>query len=85
MPQKTYNYTVLIHPADPDETGYWAEVPALPGCFTQGQTVEQCLDRVKEAIALHLEVLVERGQPIPEEPQREGALVHTVVVPLPAA
>ena len=32
-------YTVILHPAE--EGGYWAEVPALPGCFSQGETVEE--------------------------------------------
>jgi predicted RNase H-like HicB family nuclease len=47
-------FKVLIHPAE--EGGFWAEVPALPGCYTQGETEEQVLDRVKEAIACHLDV-----------------------------
>ena len=32
-------YTVLIHDTEEDETGYWAEVPELPGCCTQGETL----------------------------------------------
>ncbi len=47
-------FKVLIHPAE--EGGFWAEVPALPGCYTQGETEEQVLERVKEAIACHLDV-----------------------------
>ena len=39
---------VLIHPAD--EGGFWAEVPALPGCVTQGETVEEVRSNVREAI-----------------------------------
>lgn len=46
--------TVMIHAAD--EGGYWAEVPALPGCFTQGQTLDEVRERVREAIATHLDV-----------------------------
>jgi antitoxin HicB len=83
---KSYTYTVLIHPADRDETGYWVEVPALPGCFTQGETIEECLDRAREAIEGHLESLLELGQPIPEEPKPDDAVIGKVqvVVPIPA-
>jgi len=43
-----------------DETGgYVAFVPALPGCHTQGDTLQELLDNVKEAIELYLEMLTE--------------------------
>lgn len=57
-------YVVVIHQAE--EGGYWAEVPSLEGCFAQGETVEEILDDMKEAIASHLEALREEGRPIPE-------------------
>ena len=51
---KKYQFTVLI---EQDEDGvYVAKVPQLRGCHTQGKTVEQVLDRIKEAIDLCLEV-----------------------------
>ena len=58
-------YTVIIHKAE--EGGYWAEVPALPGCFSQGETVEEALKNVREAIEAHLQALREEGQEIPGE------------------
>src|SRR5947209_7631240 len=81
--RKTFTYTILIHPADPDETGYWVEVPALPGCFTQGETVEECMERAREAIQCYIEGLIQDGQPVPEEPQRDGAVIGQVKVNLP--
>jgi len=43
-----------------DETGgYVAFVPALPGCHTQGETIEETIENVKEAIELYLETLTE--------------------------
>ena len=45
-------YTVILHPAE--EGGYWAEVPALSGCFSQGETLEETLRNIKEAIESHL-------------------------------
>jgi predicted RNase H-like HicB family nuclease len=82
---KKYMYTILIHPNDPQEQpGYWVEVPALPGCFTQGETVEECMTHAEEAITGYLEVLVEQGKPIPEEPQTEGAVISKVEVQIPS-
>jgi predicted RNase H-like HicB family nuclease len=45
-------YTIILHPAE--EGGYWVEVPALPGCLSQGETVEETLRNIKEAIESHL-------------------------------
>jgi predicted RNase H-like HicB family nuclease len=48
-----------------DEDGVWvAECPAIPGCVSQGQTREEALTNVKEAIALCLEVRAELGMPL---------------------
>jgi predicted RNase H-like HicB family nuclease len=44
----------IIHPAE--EGGYWAEVPALPGCITEGETMEEVLINLKDAIEGWLEV-----------------------------
>ena len=44
---------VLIHSAK--EGGYWAEVPALPGCVSQGETVSELRSNIREAIELYLE------------------------------
>ncbi|GBF79881.1 type II toxin-antitoxin system HicB family antitoxin [Aphanothece sacrum] len=52
----------------PDEDGYIiAEVPSLPGCISQGETRQEALQNIQEAITLHLEVLQERGELIPED------------------
>ena len=56
-------YSVIIH--DAEEGGYWAEVPALPGCYSQGESVDDALENVKEAIALYLEVLANEDANIP--------------------
>ena len=40
---------------DPDYKGYVVGVPQLPGCMTQGKTIEEALDNAKEAIELYLE------------------------------
>jgi predicted RNase H-like HicB family nuclease len=79
---KVLKYTILIHPGEAGEAGFWVEVPALPGCFTQGKTVEQCMEHAREAIEGYLESLAKLGEPIPEEPQREDAVIGQVQVRL---
>ena len=52
----------------PGEDGYVvAEVPSLPGCVSQGKTRDEALANIQEAIALHIEVLQERGEPLPDD------------------
>ncbi len=59
-------YTVLLE--RDDEVGlYVVSVPTLPGCFTQGATVEQALERAREAVAGHVAALMEIGEPVPVE------------------
>lgn len=56
-------YRVLI---EQDEDGvYVAEVPSLPGCISQGQTREQALENIKEAIAVYLESLEAHNESVP--------------------
>lgn len=52
------NYDVILHP-DLEEGGYWVECPALPGCASQGDTVEESLEMIKDAIEGCLVVLDE--------------------------
>ena len=60
------NYIVVVHTAE--EGGYWAEVPALPGCFAQGDDLDAVLADARDAIAAHLAALRDDGQPLPDEP-----------------
>ena len=56
------DFTVLVRPAR--EGGYWTEVPALPGCYSQGETIEEALANTKEAIECHAAALREDGQEV---------------------
>jgi predicted RNase H-like HicB family nuclease len=51
---------VVVHKAE--EGGYWAEVPAIPGCATQGETMEELMANVHEAVEACLSV---SGSPFP--------------------
>jgi len=56
---------VIVYPG---EDGYWVvECPTLPGCISQGKTKEEAIANIKEAIALYIEVLDERGESVPED------------------
>lgn len=58
-----------------DGEGYYVVVPALPGCFSQGKSVEEAMKNAKKAIALHVRALKNQGDKIPT---RERTF-HTVV------
>jgi len=62
-------YTILLEP-DPEEGGYTVKVPAFPVCITQGETIEQCIERAQEAITGYIESLRAEGEPVPEETER---------------
>jgi predicted RNase H-like HicB family nuclease len=51
------DYTILIHQAE--EGGFWSEVPALPGCYSQGETIDETMQNTKEAIEAYLLALKE--------------------------
>lgn len=59
------NRRVLLYPGEDGFTV--AEVPSLPGCVSQGTTREEALKNIREAIALHVDSLKERGENIPED------------------
>ena len=62
-------YTIILEP-DTEAGGYAVTVPALPGCITQDETVEQCIERAQEAITGYIESLIADGEVIPEEVER---------------
>ena len=65
------SYLVVIERGD---TSFGAHVPDLPGCVAVGETEEEAVRLVREAITLHVEGLAEQGLPIPE-PRSSAQLV----------
>lgn len=53
-------FAIVIH-EDP-EGGFWGEVPALPGCYSQGESIEELLENIREAISGVLEIMKEQGR-----------------------
>lgn len=63
----TVTYTVIITP-DPESPGWWnAEVPALPGCVSCGQSYEEAMEKIREAMACYIAVLMEYGDRLPQD------------------
>ncbi len=73
-------YTVLLISGEADEGGYWVKVPALPGCVTQGETVEEALANAKEAIEAYILSLKARDLPIPQEGIKTTGLIASIPV-----
>ena len=62
QPPKSYKFPVIL---EKDEDGYFALCPSLQGCYTQGDTFEEALKNIKEAVQLHVEARLEAGEPVP--------------------
>lgn len=69
------SYSVVLEPDS--DGGYVAVVPAFPGCYSQGETAEEALANAGEAIALTIEDMQSRGEPIPDP---AGELIGKVAV-----
>ena len=63
----TATYTAILHPTEPYKVGFVAEVPAMPGCFAHGETVEETMAMAAEAAAGYLNLLITYGEPIPSD------------------
>ena len=61
----TYTYRIVVHPDE--STGFWTEVPALPGCGSQGETVDEAVEMTKDAIEGYLASLQKHGSLPPED------------------
>ncbi len=76
--KKVYSYSVFYESAE--EGGFVARVPALPGCHTQGETLEEAEKNAKEAIELYIESLSAHNEPIPEERRSFHSKIQIPVV-----
>lgn len=65
-------YRVILE--QQEEGGYTVYVPALPGCVSEGETVEESLSNIKEAIGVYLESLKKRGLNLPKIEEYEVAV-----------
>ncbi|HUT54740.1 MAG TPA: type II toxin-antitoxin system HicB family antitoxin [bacterium] len=77
---KYYSFQIIIE-KEPEDEGYLAYSPTLPGCFSNGKTIEDAKRNIREAIEQHLASLLSHSTPVPQN----ESLVHveelTVGVP----
>lgn len=74
-----YNFTVII---EPDEQGFHAYAPALPGCHTFADTIDEARANILEAIELHVQSMLEDGEAVPIE--HEPMFITRLSVPVTA-
>jgi len=75
-----YTFEIVIEKEAEDE-GYSAYSPSLPGCFSNGRTVEEAKGNIRDAIEQHLRSLLAHGQPIPQSEKRVHVEELSVGVP----
>lgn len=71
-----YDFKVFIEP-DEEAGGYVVSCPSLPGCYSEGDTIEEALKNIEEAILLCLEDMREQKLPIPNP---TGTLIGSVAI-----
>jgi predicted RNase H-like HicB family nuclease len=77
---KFYSFEIVIEKEREDD-GYLAYSPSLPGCFSNGKTIEEAKLNIREAIQLHLGALLDHNEPIPQHENMVHVEELTVGVP----
>ncbi len=77
---KYYSFQIVIK-KEPEDEGYYAYSPTLPGCFSNGKTMEEAKRNIREAVELHLASLLERAAPVPQDERVVHVEELTVGVP----
>ncbi|POY35577.1 antitoxin HicB [Solitalea longa] len=72
---KSLTYRILLNKEQ--EGGYTVTAPTLPGCISYGETIDEAIENVKEAIELYIEALKESGETIPTE---ENTLEYSLTI-----
>jgi predicted RNase H-like HicB family nuclease len=77
---KFYSFQIVIEKEAEDE-GYYAYSPTLPGCFSNGKTIEEARRNMREAVEQHVESLLKHSQKIPQDDNLVHVEELTVGVP----
>lgn len=75
-----YSFKIVVE-KEPADAGYYAYSPTLPGCFSNGKTLEEARKSIREAIRLHIESLLAHDQPVPQDDNLVHVEELTVGVP----
>lgn len=82
MARQNYNFTALFQPAE--EGGYNVFVPTLPGCVTQGETLDEAKLMAEDAIRAYCASMIKAGETIPQERPEAGEFVGHISLEIPA-
>ncbi len=77
---KFYSFQIVIE-KEKDDPSYYAYSPGLPGCFSNGKTIEETKRNIREAIELHVQTLLAHNQPVPQADDLVHVEELTVGVP----
>jgi predicted RNase H-like HicB family nuclease len=77
---KFYTFAIVIEREEQDE-GYLAYSPTLPGCFSNGKSIEEARRNIREAIQQHIESLLAHGESIPQNERLVHVEELTVGIP----
>jgi len=75
-----YSFQIVIERELEDE-GYYAYSPTLPGCFSNGKSIEEARRNIREAIEQHMASLLSHAQPIPQDDRLVHVEEFTVGIP----
>ena len=77
---KFYTFEIVVE-KEADDQGYSAYSPTLPGCFSNGKTIEETKRNIRDAIQQHIASLLAHGQPVPQNERLVHVEELTVGVP----
>ena len=75
-----FNFEVVIE-KEPEDPGYYAYSPTLPGCFGNGLTIEEAKQSIRIAVQQHVEALLAHGEAVPQNEHLVHVEELTVGVP----
>ena len=77
---KFYSFQIVIE-KDSEDEGYFAYTPNVPGCFSNGKTIEETKRNIREAVEQHLASMLAHAQPVPQNDRLVHVEELTVAVP----
>ena len=75
-----FTFEIVVE-KEPEDAGFLAYSPTLPGCFSNGATIDEARRNMREAIRQHVEALLAHGDPVPQADKRVHVEELTVGVP----
>jgi predicted RNase H-like HicB family nuclease len=75
-----YSFQIVIE-KEPEDEGYYAYSPTVPGCFSNGRTIEEARLNIREAIGQHMASLLRHGQAVPQDDRLVHVEELTVGIP----